>query len=286
MDKHPLVAWNNLLVVGESPGREEVKRGVPFVGASGHILKTVLDHMHTSIEATHITNAIRCNFSGGTKPSDAAMKVARECCQGELEANIVEIKPRAILTLGGIALTSVTGLKGVEKFRGATTWQDFSVKYPIEASQVENDQFPVDFDPKMPEPLEKIDAVAEETWRTLVVSTIHPAAMLRSPAKHVWLDLFLADAEKAYLLANEKLALCQPEVEAFNLEVVQRILASTSEPIAVDLETDGLDVREGTSMVGSPSRREVGPLVPLLRRRSIAAPVTTTPDEGALLESH
>jgi uracil-DNA glycosylase family 4 len=251
MDKHPLVAWNNLLVIGESPGREEVKRGVPFVGASGHILKTVLDHLHTSIEATHITNAIRCNFSGGTKPSDAAMKVARECCQGELEANIVEIKPRAILTLGGIALQSTTGLKGVEKFRGATTWQDFSIKYPLEVLAPETAQFPVDFDPKIVEQPPQPEAFAEEEWRTLVVSTIHPAAMLRAPAKHVWLDLFIADVEKAHLLANEKITLRQPEVEAFTVEAVQRVLESPSEPVAVDLETDGLDVREcGITTVG------------------------------------
>lgn len=221
-DKIPLVAWNNLLIVGESPGREEVKRGVPFVGASGHVLKTILDHLHTSIEATHITNAIRCNFTGGVKPADSAMKVARQCCQAELEANIVAIQPKAILTLGGIALESVTGLTGVEKYRGATTSQAFAVEFVTEAEA---------------EPLQM-------TCEAPVVSTIHPAAMLRAPEKAVWLDMFVADVEKAFLLANGKIAMNNPTVQRFTLEAVREVLKEPSVPVAVDLETIGVDVRE------------------------------------------
>ena len=231
-DKIPLVAWNGLLIIGESPGREEVKRGVPFVGASGHVLKTILDHLHTSIEATHITNAIRCNFSGGTKPSDAAMKVARECCQVELEANIVGIQPRAILTLGGIALESTTGLKGVEKFRGSTTWQHFDVE--LVPAFEDSDLKPV-----------------MATWGAHVVSTIHPAAMLHAPLKAPWLDLFVADVEKAFLLANDKIKMHNPTVQAFTLEAVRRVLQEPSIPVAVDLETTGIDVREcGITSIG------------------------------------
>lgn len=224
-DKIPLVAWNNLLIIGESPGREEVKRGVPFVGASGHVLKTILDHLHTSVEATHITNAIRCNFSGGTKPSDTAMKVARECCQVELEANIVGIQPKAILTLGGIALESTTGLKGVEKFRGSTTWQHFDVEL-VPGSE------DLDLKPVM------------ATWGAHVVSTIHPAAMLHTPIKALWLDLFVADVEKALLLAADKLRVSNPVVQTFTLEAVREALKEPSFPVAVDLETTGIDVRE------------------------------------------
>lgn len=243
-DKIPIVGWNKLLIVGESPGREEVKRGVPFVGASGHVLKTTLTYLHTSIEATHITNAIRCNFSGGTKPSDAAMKVARECCQRELEANIVSIQPTAILTLGGIALESVTGLKGVEKYRGATTWQHFDVNL---LPQLDEQMAAVIAEVKSLETLKYPNLEPSPimaTWGAHVVSTIHPAAMLRSPAKAPWLDLFVADIEKAVQLAAGKVSVVNPEVQAFSIEAVRKVLKEPSIPVAVDLETTGIDVRE------------------------------------------
>jgi len=215
MDKIPTVASNGLLIVGECPGREEVRRGVPFVGGPSHLLRGVLEHLHTTIEAVDFTNAIRCNFSGGAKPSDAAMEQARLCCVKQLEETVNTVQPKAILTLGAMALQSATGLKGVEKYRGATTEQVF------------------------------------ETLTVPTVSTIHPAAMLRAAEKHAWFDLFVADVEKALLLACGRREPMHPEVQAFTLKTVLEALGDGRQPVAVDLETDGIDPREcGITTVG------------------------------------
>ena len=214
-DRRPILKWTGLTIVGEIPGREEVRRGTPLVGAPGHMLKSVLEHLGTTVEAVHITHAIRCNFTGGVKPTDADMEKARVCCLDELEKSIDEAKPKAVISLGGIALLSTTGLKGVEKYRGATTEQTFG----------------------------------EHTCP--VVSTIHPAAMMRNPKRQPWFDLFVSDFEKALHLASGREVIYRPVVEPFSVAVVKKILAVPSEPVGVDLETDGIDPREcGITTVG------------------------------------
>jgi uracil-DNA glycosylase family 4 len=220
-DKIPLVKWNGVMVVGELPGREEVRRGVPFVGASAYMLKAVLEHLNTSIEALHVTNAIRCNFTSGAKPSDSEMEEARKCCQPILEEGILEVRPKAILTLGAVALQSVAGLKGVEKFRGATTRQVFQ------------------------------DLVGGEPFEVLTVSTIHPASMFRVPEKRPWFDLWVSDVEKAVRIASGRLDLWVPEVASFSFDRVQEVLGREVDVVAVDLETDGIDVRRcGITTIG------------------------------------
>jgi DNA polymerase-1 len=220
MDHIPLVAWNGLLVVGELPNRDEVRRGVPLTGGPGHLFKGVLEHLHATSEATHFTYAIRCNTTSGAKPSDEALKLARKCCVDQLDETVLTSRPKAILTLGATALESATGLTGVEKYRGATTTQTFK------------------------------DVNGEEL-DVPVVSTIHPAAMLRAPEKHPWFDMFLSDVEKALLLANGRREPMRPVVQAFTLKAVLEALGDGRQPVAVDLETNGIDIREcGITTVG------------------------------------
>lgn len=220
MDRRPLLQWNGVLIVGESPGREDVRRGVPFVGPSGKLLKKVIEGISSNMDNFHITNAIRCNFTNGRKLTDTTLEQARKCCSYELEANVVDLRPKAILTLGGIALTSVTGLKGVEKYRGATTIQTFGE--------------------------------GEEAFEVKAVSTIHPAAMLRSPEKHNWLDLFVEDVHRSVLLAQNRIDLFRPEVKGFDLDfLVSKILVPQGVAVACDLETTGIDIREcGITSIG------------------------------------
>jgi DNA polymerase-1 len=211
-DRIPVTAWNGVLIVGECPSREEARRGTPFVGMPGHLLAAILKTCNTSLEATHTTSAIRCAMTMGARPADSVMEQARACCaEAMLIDNILDLRPKVILTLGSSALLSVTELKGVEKFRGATTRQTFADK--------------------------------EELFEVLVVSTIHPAALLHTTEKHPWLDLFGADVQKAVRLAAGQDQIYAPTVRAFSYDLVRQILSS-SEVIALDLETTGIDIRE------------------------------------------
>lgn len=54
-----------LAVIGEAPGREEVKVGRPFIGRSGEALDVYLDHAGVPRSTVLLTNALCCMPPGG-----------------------------------------------------------------------------------------------------------------------------------------------------------------------------------------------------------------------------
>src|SRR4051812_38325429 len=70
-----------IVIVGESPGKEEVKIGVPFVGPSGKVLEHALAQ-HPDIKQPYMINAFQC-FPGmsNAKTQDKVAAAAR-CCHG------------------------------------------------------------------------------------------------------------------------------------------------------------------------------------------------------------
>jgi uracil-DNA glycosylase family 4 len=107
-----------LVIVGESPGKNELRLELPFVGPSG----AVLDHAlkpHSDITPLYI-NAVQC-FPGSIKnKSQDRMTEATHCCQQRLH-QIISLYPRkVILALGNPAIQSLTnnfGLK-ITQIRG------------------------------------------------------------------------------------------------------------------------------------------------------------------------
>ena len=90
------------VVVGESPGSQELKRGIPFVGPSGE----VLDANIPPDMDIFITNALSC------KPRKKDPKVLSEAvsrCSGRLLEEIREHPRKVILALGNGALWALTG---------------------------------------------------------------------------------------------------------------------------------------------------------------------------------
>jgi uracil-DNA glycosylase family 4 len=111
-----------LLIIGEAPGVEEDKRGLPFVGKSGQLLEKILASVNLKVEKdTYITNAICC------RPPDNRTPVASEikACRPYLIEQIYLIKPQIILLVGAIAYFSLIGKKQqISKIRGKwIEWQ-------------------------------------------------------------------------------------------------------------------------------------------------------------------
>lgn len=97
-----------LLLVGESPGRNEDQIGRPFVGESGKLLRRLVAKWWTGPVA--IDNAIRC------APGAREVKEKHiEMCRGYLAETIAEARPTRIVALGGWAAYSLTG-RGVAPF--------------------------------------------------------------------------------------------------------------------------------------------------------------------------
>ncbi|MGL5874752.1 MAG: uracil-DNA glycosylase [Xenococcaceae cyanobacterium] len=67
-----------LLVIGEAPGTEEDKAGLPFVGKSGQLLEKILTSIDLNIERdTYITNIVRCRPPDNRTPNAKEIKACK-----------------------------------------------------------------------------------------------------------------------------------------------------------------------------------------------------------------
>lgn len=92
----------DLLVIGESPGEEEEREGIPFVGASGLLLRNTLE---TVTDNYIITNS-RCCY-GAKKPTAKEL----ESCKKHWMKLITRYQPKAVCCLGQYSAKTILGLK-------------------------------------------------------------------------------------------------------------------------------------------------------------------------------
>jgi DNA polymerase-1 len=99
------------MIIGESPGREELREGVPFVGMSWKILKQTIETSgipNPMLEVEpYVTNALHC--WPGTNKKEATMNQAVMSCRNQLIDEINLAPRKLILVLGSFALRAVTG---------------------------------------------------------------------------------------------------------------------------------------------------------------------------------
>lgn len=93
----------DILVIGEGPGAEEDKQGLPFVGRAGQLLTEILKAIKFEREEVYIGNIVKCRPPGNRTPSPQEM----ETCIPYLKKQIELINPKLILCLG---LTAAQGL--------------------------------------------------------------------------------------------------------------------------------------------------------------------------------
>ena len=93
----------DVVVVGEGPGAEEDKQGLPFVGRAGQLLTDILSAIQFTREEVYICNIVKCRPPGNRAPLPDEMNA----CIPYLEKQIELIKPKLILCLG---LTAAIGL--------------------------------------------------------------------------------------------------------------------------------------------------------------------------------
>ena len=114
-----------IALVGEAPGRDEEKAGIPFVGASGQLLNQMLGEAGLTRSEVWVTNVIKERPPGNnikvhfidakcTKPK-ATMERALEQLKEELE----RINPNVVVAIGDTALWALTGLRNITKRRGS-----------------------------------------------------------------------------------------------------------------------------------------------------------------------
>lgn len=105
-----------VVVIGEAPGANEDRTGLPFVGAAGRLLDLMLASVDLSRERdVYICNVIKCRPPGNRNPLPAEI----EACAPYLRNQLEILSPQVLLAVGTFAsqwLTSTSSTLG--KLRG------------------------------------------------------------------------------------------------------------------------------------------------------------------------
>ncbi|MBX3531679.1 MAG: uracil-DNA glycosylase [Rhizobiaceae bacterium] len=154
----------DLMLVGEAPGSEEDRAGLPFVGRSGQLLDRILAAIgRERATGAYIANVVPWRPPGNRDPSP----LETEICRPFIERQIELAAPKVIVTLGNPSTKLLLKTQtGIMRMRG--NWQTF-----VSPSGVQI--------PAMP--------------------TLHPAYLLRNPAhkKLAWRDFLEVKAKLASL---------------------------------------------------------------------------------------
>ena len=105
----------DLMFVGEAPGAEEDRQGLPFVGRAGKLLDQLLGEIGLRREDTFVTNVLMCRPPGNRDPHPEEI----EECEPHLMRRIALIEPKVICTLGNFATKLLTASpQGITKVHG------------------------------------------------------------------------------------------------------------------------------------------------------------------------
>jgi DNA polymerase len=157
-----------LMIIGEAPGRDEDRMGVPFVGADGQLLDKMIASIGLDRASVYLTNLLPWRPPGNRSPTDEETAMLLPW----LFRHVQLAKPEFVLLLGGAAAKLVLGShEGIMKLRGR--WRD------------------VDFG----------DGVARP-----VLASLHPAYLLRSPAQKrlAFEDLLLLTKRLGAVQSNDE----------------------------------------------------------------------------------
>jgi uracil-DNA glycosylase family 4 len=149
-----------VMVIGEAPGAEEDRKGVPFCGQSGQLLNKMLAAIGLSRESNaYITNSLFWRPPGNRTPSTEEILT----CKPLVEKHIFLKNPQVILLTGAVAVRAVLGQEtAISRLRGKPHRYHNSLL---------NKEIPV-------------------------IVTYHPSYLLRSPAqkKLAWQDILTLKA--------------------------------------------------------------------------------------------
>jgi DNA polymerase len=100
------------MFVGEQPGDQEDREGLPFVGLAGQLLDKVLQEVGIGRDDVYVTNAVKhFKWTAQGKRRLHAKPLAREtaACRPWLEAELEALAPRIVVCLGATAAQSLIG---------------------------------------------------------------------------------------------------------------------------------------------------------------------------------
>jgi uracil-DNA glycosylase family 4 len=105
----------DLMFVGEAPGANEDKQGLPFVGQAGKLLDKLLGEIGLDRGEVFIANVLKCRPPGNRDPHPVEI----DSCRDYLHRQVELIEPRVICTLGNFATKLLRGdPTGISRLHG------------------------------------------------------------------------------------------------------------------------------------------------------------------------
>jgi len=144
----------SVMLIGEAPGADEDRIGLPFVGASGKLLDRMLASIGLDRGSAYITNVVPWRPPGNRTPTPGEI----ELCLPFIQRHIELVDPQIVVLLGGAPAHALLA-RNDAMYRLRGRWIDYAssgLSRPIPA-----------------------------------IATYHPAYLLRTPAhkRETWLDL-------------------------------------------------------------------------------------------------
>lgn len=117
----------SLIVVGEAPGRNEDREGLPFIGMSGKLLDELLrDAEVDPVKDIYVLNAVKCWPAENRKPTTDEL----DACRPYLQEHLSLLKPKVIVSLGVSAFEALTRQKVlITQTRGK--WHLYDGRIPL-----------------------------------------------------------------------------------------------------------------------------------------------------------
>lgn len=184
-----------LTFVGEAPGANEDRMGLPFVGAAGKLLDQLLGEIGMSRQDVWVCNLLKCRPPDNRDPHPNEI----EACRGYLDRQIELIEPTVICTLGNFSTkllrsdtTGISRLHGQEEVRviGSRAVRLYPLYHPAAALYTPStlEALRTDFHripellaleaPEQPAPVEEVPEVEEEPELPPAAIEPEPAAQL------------------------------------------------------------------------------------------------------------
>lgn len=104
-----------IMFIGEGPGADEDKEGIPFVGKAGKLMNMAFDGIGINREEVYIANIVKCRPPSNRNPEDDETIA----CLDYLRNQVMLVKPKIIVLLGSVALKNILGKEyGITASRG------------------------------------------------------------------------------------------------------------------------------------------------------------------------
>lgn len=107
----------SLCIVGEAPGEEEDKQGLPFVGKSGKLLDETLTKLGLDPQKDiYVCNIIKCRPPNNRRPEEDEVNT----CIDYLDEQLQLLNPKVIVALGSTSINSLlpANTLGITKIHG------------------------------------------------------------------------------------------------------------------------------------------------------------------------